>query len=47
MIRKMLAVKIHGAAVTEVNVDCEGSITIDADLAEASASLGALVRRAL
>jgi hypothetical protein len=39
MIRKMLAGKIHRAAVTEVPVDYEGSITIDADLAEASGIL--------
>ncbi len=39
MIRTMLAGKIHRATVTEANVDYEGSITIDADLLEASGIL--------
>jgi aspartate 1-decarboxylase len=34
--RTMLASKIHRATVTEVNVDYEGSITIDSDLMEAA-----------
>ena len=34
--RTMLASKIHRATVTEVNVDYEGSITIDTDLMEAA-----------
>ena len=32
----MLASKIHRATVTEVNIDYEGSITIDSDLMEAA-----------
>ena len=36
MQRNMLKGKIHGATVTEANVAYEGSITIDADLMEAS-----------
>lgn len=39
MIRTMLAGKIHRATVTEANVDYEGSITIDADLMDASGIL--------
>ncbi len=39
MIRTMLAGKIHRATVTEANVDYEGSITIDADLLDASGIL--------
>ena len=39
MIRTMLAGKIHRATVTEVNVDYEGSITIDPNLMEASCIL--------
>ena len=35
----MLAGKIHRATVTEVNVDYEGSITIDPNLMEASCIL--------
>ena len=34
--RTMLACKIHRATVTEVNIDYEGSITIDQDLMEAA-----------
>ena len=34
--RKMLRSKIHRARVTEVNVDYEGSITIDKRLMEAA-----------
>ena len=36
MSRTMLAGKIHRVTVTEVNVDYEGSITIDPDIMEAS-----------
>ena len=36
MQRNMLKGKIHGATVTDANVAYEGSITIDADLMEAS-----------
>ena len=36
MRRNMLKGKIHGATVTDANVAYEGSITIDADLMEAS-----------
>ena len=39
MTRTMLAGKIHRATVTEVNVDYEGSITIDPSLLEASGIL--------
>lgn len=39
MSRTMLAGKIHRVTVTEVNVDYEGSITIDPDLMEASGIL--------
>jgi aspartate 1-decarboxylase len=34
--RTMMKSKIHRATVTETNVDYEGSLTIDADLLEAS-----------
>ena len=34
--RTMLASKIHRATITEVNIDYEGSITIDVDLMEAA-----------
>ena len=36
MRRSMLKSKIHRATVTEANLDYEGSLTIDADLLEAS-----------
>jgi aspartate 1-decarboxylase len=36
LMRNMLACKIHRATVTEVNIDYEGSITIDSDLMEAA-----------
>ena len=39
MTRTMLAGKIHRATVTEVNVDYEGSITIDPSLLEATGIL--------
>ena len=39
MTRTMLAGKIHRATVTEVNVDYEGSITIDPSLLESSGIL--------
>ena len=39
MTRTMLAGKIHQATVTEVNVDYEGSITIDPSLLEATGIL--------
>ena len=34
--RTMLRAKIHRASVTEANVDCEGSITLDRDLMDAA-----------
>lgn len=34
MLRHLLKSKIHGATITEANVDYIGSITIDADLME-------------
>ena len=36
MFRSMLKSKIHRGTVTEVNLDYEGSITIDADLIKAA-----------
>ena len=35
MFRTILKAKVHGARVTESNVDYEGSITIDLDILEA------------
>lgn len=36
MLRTLLKSKIHRATVTEANLDYEGSITIDAELADAA-----------
>lgn len=38
-LRKMLGAKIHGATVTEANVNYEGSITIPADILQRSGLL--------
>jgi aspartate 1-decarboxylase len=36
MLRTLLKSKIHRATVTEANLDYEGSITIDGELADAA-----------
>ena len=36
MMRNMLKSKIHGATITDANVEYEGSVTIDANLMEAA-----------
>lgn len=39
MLVEMLKGKIHGARITECNIDYSGSITVDADLLEAAGIL--------
>jgi len=39
LLRKMLIAKIHGAVITEANIHYEGSVTIPADLLEATGLL--------